>query len=63
LPGTIKPIPPEQVADAILRGIQRRSPVIYADAKTRLLARLAGTAPGFTRLYMDASTPAGADGQ
>lgn len=54
--GTIKPIPPEQVADAILRGIRRHSPVIYADSKTRLLARLAGTAPGFTRLYMDTST-------
>ena len=54
--GTIKPIPPEQVADAIMRGIQRRSPVIYADPKTRLLARLAGTAPGFTRLYMNTST-------
>jgi len=39
-----------------MRGIQRRSPVIYADPKTRLLARLAGTAPGFTRLYMNTST-------
>ena len=29
--GTIKPIPPEQVADAILRGIARRRPVIYAE--------------------------------
>jgi 3-dehydrosphinganine reductase len=53
--GTIKPIPPEQVADAILHGLRRRSPVIYADPKTRLLARLAGTAPGFTRLYMNTS--------
>lgn len=54
--GTVKPIPPEQVADAILRGIRRRRPVIYADSKTRLLARVAGTLPGFTRLYMNTST-------
>jgi 3-dehydrosphinganine reductase len=54
--GTIEPIPPEQVADAILRGIRRRSPVIYADPKTRLLGRVANTAPGFTRLYMNTST-------
>ena len=54
--GTIRPIPPEQVADAILRGIRRRSPVIYADSKTRLFARLSGTLPGFTRFYMSTST-------
>jgi 3-dehydrosphinganine reductase len=54
--GTIKPIPPEQVADAILRGVARRRPVIYADSKTRWLARLAGMVPGFTRLYMNQST-------
>jgi 3-dehydrosphinganine reductase len=50
--GTIKPIPPGQVAKAILKGIRRRRPVIYADTKTRAVARLAGTAPGFTRLYL-----------
>jgi 3-dehydrosphinganine reductase len=54
--GTIKPIPPEQVADAILRGVARHRPVIYPDPKTRWLARLAGTAPGFTRFYMSQST-------
>lgn len=54
--GTIKPIPPEQVADAILRGIARRRPVIYPEPKTRMLARLAGTAPGFTRFYMNQAT-------
>ena len=54
--GTIKPIPPEQVADAILRGIRRQSPVIFTDAKTRMLAKVAGAAPGFTRLYMNTST-------
>ena len=54
--GTVKPIPPEQVADAILRGVARRRPVIYADPKTRWLARLAGSAPGFTRFYMNQAT-------
>jgi len=54
--GTIHLIPPEQVADAILRGVRRRSPVIYADPKTRLFARVAGIAPGFVRLYMNTST-------
>lgn len=54
--GTVKPIPPEQVADAILQGIRRRSPVVYADAKTRLFAKIAGISPGFVRLYMNTST-------
>ena len=54
--GTVHPIPPEQVADAILRGIRRRSPVIFADAKTRLFAKVAGISPGFVRLYMNTST-------
>jgi 3-dehydrosphinganine reductase len=54
--GTVKPIPPEQVADAILRGVARRRPVIYSDTKTRWLARLAGAAPGLTRWYMNQAT-------
>lgn len=54
--GTVHPIPPEQVADAIMRGVRRRAPVIYSDSKTRLLARVANAAPGFTRLYMNVST-------
>ena len=54
--GTVKPIPPEQVADAILRGVARRRPVIYSEPKTRTLARLAGAAPGFTRFYMNQAT-------
>jgi len=44
------------VADAILWGMVRRSPVIVADTKPRLLAKVAGGAPGFTRLYMNTST-------
>ncbi|MBT8192792.1 MAG: SDR family oxidoreductase [Acidimicrobiia bacterium] len=51
--GTIRPIPPGQVADAIVKGIVRRRPVIYAEARTRAVARLAGTAPGFTRFYLN----------
>lgn len=51
--GTIEPIPPGQVADAIVKGIVRRRPVIYAETKTRAVARLAGTAPGFTRFYLN----------
>jgi len=54
--GTVHPIPPEQVADAILRGIRRRSPVIFTDQKTRALARVSGAMPGFTRVYMNTST-------
>jgi hypothetical protein len=41
------------VAKAIVRGIEWQRPVIYADAKTRAVARLAGTAPGFTRFYLN----------
>jgi len=52
----VRPIPPEQVADAILRGVARKRPVIYADPKTRWLARLAGSAPAFTRFYMNQAT-------
>jgi 3-dehydrosphinganine reductase len=51
--GTIRPVAPEQVADAILKGIRRRRPVVYAEAKTRWVARLAGSAPGFTRTYLN----------
>jgi 3-dehydrosphinganine reductase len=51
--GTIKPIPPDQVARAIVKGIERRRPVIYAEQKTRAVALLAGTAPGFTRFYLN----------
>jgi len=52
----VKPIPPEQVADAILRGAARRRPVIFPDRRTRWLARVAGTAPAFTRFYMNRAT-------
>ncbi|MCJ7726038.1 MAG: SDR family oxidoreductase [Acidimicrobiia bacterium] len=51
--GTIKPVPPEQVAAAILRGIRKASPVIYPEFQTRVVARLSGALPGFTRFYLD----------
>jgi 3-dehydrosphinganine reductase len=51
--GTIKPVPPEQVAAAILKGIRKGSPVIYVGSKTRLVAWLSGALPGFTRFYLD----------
>ena len=51
--GTIKPISPERVAAAVLKGIKRRSAVVYPELQTRAVARISGTAPGFTRLYLD----------
>ena len=39
--GTIRPLAPEQVARAIVRGIERERFTITADFQTALLARLA----------------------
>ncbi|MCZ7530227.1 MAG: hypothetical protein M5U31_07685 [Acidimicrobiia bacterium] len=43
--GTIKPITADQVARAILRGIERETFSIAPDWRTRLLARTAGLVP------------------
>jgi 3-dehydrosphinganine reductase len=51
--GSIKPIPADQVAQAILRGIDKRQPEIYADAQTRALARTVTLAPGIYRKLFD----------
>jgi 3-dehydrosphinganine reductase len=51
--GSIKPIPAEQVARAILRGVEKRQAEIYADAQTRALARTVATAPGLYRTLFD----------
>jgi len=51
--GTIKPIPPEQVAEIVLKGIKRRKAVVYPEFQTRAVARISGTAPGFTRFYLN----------
>lgn len=51
--GAIKAIPPARVAAAIAEGIRTGKPLIYPEVKTRVLARMAGTMPGFTRSYLD----------
>ena len=40
--GTIRPLPPARVADAILAGIDRRKATIIPDASTKLLSRTVG---------------------
>jgi 3-dehydrosphinganine reductase len=52
--GTVQPISAERVARAIVRGIDKGAPVVYPDPKTRVVARIAGTAPGTTRSYLAA---------
>lgn len=50
---SIRPIAPEQVARAIVRGIERRRFTITADVQTALLARLAPLAEGTVRRMLD----------
>ena len=51
--GSIKPISADQVAQAIIRGVDKRQAEIYADAQTRALARTVATAPGIYRTLFD----------
>jgi 3-dehydrosphinganine reductase len=51
--GSIKPISADQVAQAIIRGVDRRQAEIYADAQTRALARTVALAPGVYRTLFD----------
>jgi 3-dehydrosphinganine reductase len=51
--GAIKPLAAERVAAAIVDGIERRRPEIYADAQTRALARTVAAAPGAYRRLFD----------
>lgn len=51
--GKVRPVSPERVAATILRGLRRRSAVIYPETKTRLIARISSVAPGITRRYLD----------
>jgi 3-dehydrosphinganine reductase len=51
--GSIKPISADQVARAIIRGIDKRQAEIYADAQTRALARTVAMAPGIYRRLFD----------
>lgn len=51
--GSIKPISADQVARAIVRGVEERRAEIYADAQTRALARTVATVPGLYRRLFD----------
>lgn len=54
--GTIRPVPPETVARAILSGIETGRAVIIPDLTSRMMCRLAGAMPGLVRRYSDART-------
>jgi 3-dehydrosphinganine reductase len=51
--GSIKPISADQVATALIRGVDKRQAEIYADAQTRALARTVAAAPGIYRTLFD----------
>jgi 3-dehydrosphinganine reductase len=51
--GSIKPISAEQVAGAIVRGVDRGEAEIYAELQTRALARTVATVPGVYRRLFD----------
>ncbi len=51
--GSIKPISADQVAQAIIRGVEKRQAEIYADAQTRALARTVALAPAVYRTLFD----------
>jgi 3-dehydrosphinganine reductase len=53
--GNAKQLTPDQVVDAILRGIQRREATILCDRSSRALASLAGAAPWVARAVTDRS--------
>lgn len=60
LSGSVKPIPPEQVADVILKAVLTGRARVYQDTATRLLARLVGAAPGAAQLWVDRKVRDGA---
>jgi 3-dehydrosphinganine reductase len=51
--GTIKPISAERVAEAILRGVDRRRANIFTDRATTVLDRIVRMAPGLTQRWLD----------
>jgi len=53
--GSFKPIQPEQVADCIVKGIERRKFALMPDLGSRMLAIGAGAAPGAITAVMDRS--------
>lgn len=53
LSGSISPISPQRVADAILQGVERGRVSIFVDPTTRALDYLVRFAPGVTRRWLD----------
>ncbi len=53
--GNAKTQTPDQVVDAILRGIRRKQATILCDRSSALLAELAGAAPPVARMVLDRS--------
>ncbi|MGD2044040.1 MAG: SDR family oxidoreductase [Acidimicrobiia bacterium] len=51
--GTVKPISADEVALAILKGIERRRANIFTDPTTAVLDRLVRVAPGLTQRWLD----------
>lgn len=51
--GTVKPVSADTVADAILRGIEKRKASIFTDSTTTVLDRLVRMAPGLTQRWLD----------
>lgn len=51
--GTVKPMPPEAVVDAVLDGLRRRRTRIYPGRSTAVLARLVTSAPELATWYAD----------
>ena len=51
--GTMAPIQPEVVADAILRAVTRGRSRVYPGSSTGLLARIVGAFPGITAFWSD----------
>lgn len=51
--GTVKPISADKVADAILRGIDRRRANIFTDPTTTVLDRIVRVAPGLAQRWLD----------
>ncbi len=60
--GSIQPVQPERVAAAIVTGIERGTPEIYADAQSRALARTAAMVPGVFRALFDRRVRAAGSG-
>ena len=53
--GSFKPIPAEQVARCIVKGIEHRRFALMPDAGSRMLLVLSGAAPGLVTRVMDRS--------